>query len=270
MTPFLKWPGGKRWLVSKYPDIFPNEYGTYFEPFLGGGSVFFHLMPKQGVVSDTNRELINTYHIMAKNPALLRILLEEHQENHCVEYYYNIRNNIPSEASARAARFLYLNRTCFNGMYRVNKSGTFNVPIGTRNYFVYDVEMFEEYANILHNINIRTQDFVATIRNAGDGDLVFVDPPYATTNKQNCFIMYNEKLFSWRDQTRLLNALVKARARGAIIISTNVLHNQLQQMYQQNGFYTRTLNRFSSISGNAAGRGQLEELLITSYPVNLI
>ena len=221
MTPFLKWPGGKRWLVSKYPDIFPNEYGTYFEPFLGGGSVFFHLMPEQGVVSDTNRELINTYHIMAKNPALLRILLEEHQENHSVEYYY-------------------------------------------------DVDMFEEYAHILHNIHIRTQDFVATIRNAGDGDLVFVDPPYATTNKQNCFIMYNEKLFSWRDQTRLLNALVKARARGAIIISTNVLHQQLQQMYQQNGFYTQILNRFSSISGSATGRGQLDELLITSYPVNLI
>lgn len=270
MHPFLKWPGGKRWLVFRHPHIFPNEYNIYYEPFLGGGSVFFHLMPENAFISDTNQELINTYRVMAKNPGRLRVLLEEHQENHCVNHYYDVRDNIPDGALARAARFLYLNRTCFNGMYRVNKDGAFNVPIGTRDYFIDDVDMFEEYARILQNVRIRSQDFVATIREAADGDLVFVDPPYTTSNKQNSYIKYNEKLFSWRDQIRLLNALDKAKNRGAFIIATNVLFPQLQQMYQQRGFYTQTLNRFSSISGKAAGRGSLEELLITSRPVNLI
>ena len=269
MHPFLKWPGGKRWLVSKYQHIFPRNYNTYYEPFLGGGSVFFHLMPEHATISDSNRDLINTYRAMARNPIGLRTLLEEHQEHHCLQHYYDVRDNIPDDATARAARFLYLNRTCFNGMYRVNQSGHFNVPIGTRNYFIEDVELFEEYSQILRHAHIRSQDFVETIRSAAAGDLVFADPPYAIANNQNSFIKYNEKLFSWKDQVRLLNALVKARDRGAIIVSTNALYQELQQKYQDNGFYTQSLNRFSSISGMAHGRGMQEELLITSYPINI-
>lgn len=113
------------------------------------------------------------------------------------------------------------------------------------------------------------QDFVKIIHDAGDGDLVFVDPPYAIANKQTSFIKYNDNLFSWRDQIRLLNALIKARNRGALIIATNTPYSQLQQMYQQHGFCYKILHRFSSISGTALGRGQQAELLITSSPVNL-
>lgn len=226
-------------------------------------------MPKNAFIADINQDLINTYRVMAKHPDRLRALLEEHQKNHCANHYYEVRDDTPDEELSRAARFLYLNRTCFNGMYRVNKDGTFNVPIGTRDYFINDVDMFGEYARILQNMRIRCQDFVATIHEAGDGDLVFADPPYATTNKHNSFIKYNEKLFSWRDQTRLLNALDKAKNRGAFIIATNALFPQLQQMYQQRGFHTKSINRFSSISGKTAGRGSLEELLISSHPIIL-
>ena len=269
MQPFLKWPGGKRWLISNYHEIFPTKYNAYFEPFLGGGSSFFYLEPQKAIIADINGELINTYQIMAKKPKQLRALLEKHQNNHCENYYYTVRNERPIDTVARAARFLYLNRTCFNGMYRVNRDGVFNVPIGTRDNFTEDVLLFEEYSHILQNAKIRTQDFVVTIREANMGDFVFADPPYTIAHNQNSFIKYNEKLFSWKDQMRLLNALTKARDRGVIIISTNASYPQLQQLYENHGFFTKTLNRFSSISGTSNGRGKQQELLITSYPINI-
>lgn len=269
MQSFLKWPGGKRWLISKYNQIFPQNYNTYFEPFLGGGSAFFYLMPEHAIISDINSDLINTYQIMARSPVRLREILEMHQEYHSIDYYYRLRDNVPDNAVEQAARFIYLNRTCFNGMYRVNKSGQFNVPIGTKTHFTYDVDAFIEYSRILKHAHIRKQDFVNTIRCAAEGDLVFADPPYTIAHNQNSFIKYNEKLFSWKDQTRLLKSLVRARDRGAIIVATNANFPQLQQMYNENRFFTQTLNRFSSISGSSIGRGNQEELLITSFEIQI-
>lgn len=269
MHPFLKWPGGKRWLVSKYKKVFPTEYNTYFEPFLGGGSAFFYLTPEHAVISDINEDLVNTYCVMSKSPAALRTLMEDHQENHSINHFYQVRDTVPVDKLSRAARFLYLNRTCFNGMYRVNRLGNFNVPIGTKNEFLEDINMFEEYARVLQCAHIRSQDFVEIIRGSKDGDLVFADPPYTIAHNQNSFIKYNETLFSWKDQTRLLNALVKARDRGAKIIATNAFYQPLEQMYHEKGFYTQALSRFSPISGSTEGRKTQEELLITSYPVEL-
>lgn len=269
MDPFLKWPGGKRWLVAKHKNIFPAQYNTYYEPFLGGGSVFFYLLPQHAVISDINKELINVYRIMARNPSQLRELLKRHQENHCHTYYYQVRSSIPKDSLSRAAQFLYLNRTCFNGMYRVNQNGQFNVPIGTKNHFIDDVNLFESYSQVLSSAHIRSQNFVRVIREAGEGDLVFADPPYAIACDQNTFIKYNEKLFSWKDQKRLLNALINARNRGANIIATNACYPQLQQMYMDHGFHTQILSRFSSISGTAKNRGLQSELLITSYQIQL-
>ena len=269
MQPFLKWPGGKRWLLALYPHIFPQEYNVYFEPFLGGGSAFFHLMPDHAVISDVNPELINVYRMMCRHPDELRNLLNQHRLNHSHQYYYNLRSQIPRDHLAQAARFLYLNRTCFNGMYRVNRQGQFNVPVGTRDCFVEDITVFRQYAQVLENAEIGTHDFVETIRGAGTGDLVFADPPYTIAHNQNSFIKYNEKLFSWKDQKRLLNALTRARDRQAIIIATNAMYPELEQMYRNHGFYTQTVSRFSSISGNADGRGRQEELLISSQQINL-
>ncbi|WP_110463251.1 DNA adenine methylase [Ruminiclostridium sufflavum] len=269
MHPFLKWPGGKRWLIANYRHIFPGAYNHYFEPFLGGGSAFFSLMPQQATISDINGELVNTYRVMARNPALLRERLVQHQEHHSVDHYYTVRANVPNDAIGRAARFLYLNRTCFNGMYRVNRLGEFNVPIGTKQQFIDDVANFEEYAEALYNVHIRKQDFVDTIREANEGDLVFADPPYTIAHNQNAFIKYNERLFSWKDQKRLLAALVRARVRGAIIIATNADYPPLRKMYEDNQFITHPVGRFSSISGLRDGRGIQNELLISSHQINL-
>lgn len=265
----MKWPGGKRWLIANYRHIFPVKFNRYYEPFLGGGSAFFSLMPKQATISDINGELINTYRVMARNPEQLREQLIQHQKYHSSTHYYAVRANVPHNAVERAARFLYLNRACFNGMYRVNRLGEFNVPIGTKQQFIDDVQQFEEYSEALHNAHIRKQDFVNTIREATVGDLIFADPPYTIAHNQNAFIKYNEKLFSWKDQKRLLNALTRARDRGAIIVATNANYLAIQQMYDDNYFYTQALHRFSSISGLAAGRGTQEELLVSSYPINL-
>lgn len=131
MTPFLKWPGGKRWFVACHAHLLPTEYGRYVEPFLGSGAVFFHLQPKRALLSDMNAELIATYKAVKADAADVERLLRAHHRRHTHEHYYAIRDARLRTASTRAARFIYLNRTCFNGIYRVNLDGVFNVPVGT-------------------------------------------------------------------------------------------------------------------------------------------
>jgi len=154
-------------------------------------------------------------------------------------------------------------------MHRVNQLGQFNVPIGTKQLFIEEVVFFEGYSELLRKAHIRKLDFVDTIREATAGDFIFADPPYTIAHNQNAFIKYNEKLFSWKDQERLLRALIRARNRGAIILATNADYPDLQQLYIDNQFHTQAVGRFSSISGLSDGRGIQNELLISSYPINL-
>ncbi|NLD48530.1 MAG: Dam family site-specific DNA-(adenine-N6)-methyltransferase [Clostridiaceae bacterium] len=267
LDPFLKWPGGKRWFISKYRDSIPENFNRYIEPFLGGGSVFFALLPQSAIISDINEELINVYLSMQENPSKLADILEQHQKKHCSDYYYKVRSSKPKDKIRKAGRFLYLNRTCYNGMYRVNRQGMFNVPIGTKVNCTYDINLFEDYSKKLKNIDIRVTDFGPVIQEATLGDLVFVDPPYTVAHNQNCFIKYNESLFTWDDQKRLLNELCNAKERGAIIIATNANYDKLREMYKDKGFHIKTIERYSCISGKADKRGRQEELLITSIPI---
>lgn len=264
--PFLKWPGGKRWFIKKYRNLFPDQFNRYIEPFVGG-SVFFSLQANDALIADINPELINTYIVMRDNPEELKQLLLQHQEKHDAEYYYKIRDSIQTHSIEQAARFLYLNRACFNGMYRVNRNGLFNVPIGTKKNFIYDVDRFPTYAQALNKVEIVVSDFSPIIRAAEPENLVFVDPPYTIAHNQNSFIKYNERLFTWADQERLLNDLCYARDNQAIIFATNANYHVLREMYNEHGFYTTTIQRFSSISGRAEKRGTREELLITSIPI---
>ena len=261
---FLKWPGGKRWFVSKYSKVIPTNYNKYIEPFLGSGSVFFYLKPAKAIISDINHELINVFMIMRDYPSKIRTHLLNHQKNHSHEYYYLVRSNKSSDEIENAARFLYLNRTCFNGMYRVNREGLFNVPLGTKKNFIYDIDVFDVYADILRNADIQAVDFEQTLKKSEKNDLVFVDPPYTVSHNQNSFIKYNEKLFSWQDQERLAKNLLYAKERGSIILSTNANYKKLRDLYQSYGFYTRVVIRYSSISGKAENRKIQEELVITT------
>ena len=152
-------------------------------------------------------------------------------------------------------------------MYRVNKEGKFNVPIGTKNNCVYDIDLFDEYAQILKEANIFTDDFEKTIAKAKQGDLIFADPPYTVQKSQDGFIKYNDQLFTWNDQERLFNCLKEAKKRGVIIILTNVNCKEIREMYSSDGFFIKDLKRVSTIAGNATKRGVITELLITSYDV---
>ena len=271
LSSFLKWPGGKRWLLKKLPEIFSIQFNNYYEPFLGSGAVFFHLCPKESVLSDVNEELINLFVQMRDHPQELAKQLEAHQKKHSKTYYYEIRDKNYVSSMERAGRFLYLNRTCFNGMYRENKNGKFNVPIGTKDNCIYDIDKFEHYSNALKSAELMTCDFRDTIKKAGSGDLLFVDPPYTIGQaQQNSFIKYNSKLFSWNDQKDLCNEIVAARNRGVIIISTNAYCDELLEMYKKEGFYVQPIEKKSTISGVIDKRRKTTELLITSFPCNTL
>lgn len=263
ITSFLKWPGGKRWFVKKYQDYFPKEYGTYIEPFLGSGAVFFSLQPKDAILSDINKELIDLYIIMRDNPEKLKEQLVYHQRMHCKEYYYSVRETIPTNILERSGRLLYLNRACYNGMYRVNKQGKFNVPIGTKSNFTYDVDQFNKYADCLKFAILKCSDFFSTINNAKENDLIFADPPYAMAGETS-FTKYNDELFVWEDQLRLHRALVDARERGVKIVLTNAYCKEIIEMYKKDGFYVHIIQHSSNIAGQAEKRGKVKELMITS------
>lgn len=267
MNPFLKWPGGKRWLTSTIKDIAPQKYSKYYEPFLGGGAVFFSLIPEKAVISDINPELVNLYIVMRDHPIHLKKCLCSHHKLHSESYYYRIRSTLFTDPVEQAARFLYLNRTCYNGMYRVNRQGQFNVPIGTKRDCIYDIELFEEYSEALSNAEISTNDFATTIQQSTSGDLIFADPPYASARKKDTgFLKYNNQLFNWDDQIRLHNTLVSAKMRGVSVILTNANHQEIKDIYTNSGFFIKEVTRVSSIASKVENRTPVSELLITSFP----
>ncbi|KFJ41906.1 Dam family site-specific DNA-(adenine-N6)-methyltransferase [Francisella philomiragia] len=265
LIPFLTWAGGKRWFVQKYNNILPKTYNRYIEPFLGGGSVFFYLKPKQAILGDINSDLITTYKMIRKNYKKINELLLFHQSLHSKEYYYKIRETVPSSDIELAARFIYLNRTCFNGIYRVNHGGKFNVPKGTKNNVILDSDNFESLSELLQNASIKKSDFEKLIDSAKKGDLIFADPPYTVRHNNNGFIGYNEKLFSWDDQIRLANALMRAKDRGVQIVATNANHESIRELYKDRSFDFDIVSRYSSISSTKNSRKQYEELIIKEY-----
>ncbi|AMO32285.1 Dam family site-specific DNA-(adenine-N6)-methyltransferase [Lysinibacillus sphaericus] len=264
ILPFLTWAGGKRWLVNNYPEIFPSDFNVYIEPFLGSGSVFFHLKPQKAILSDINEDLINTYIALKTDWQNVYKHLKIHQRKHSPDYYYKIRDYTPRKLETKAARFLYLNRTCFNGIYRVNKQGKFNVPIGSKQNVILNTDDFKEISDRLKSVLILNHDYEAIINMATRDDFIFVDPPYTVNHNDNGFIQYNEKLFSWADQVRLCEALGRARDRGAKIIVTNANHESVRNLYEGHGFEYQIVSRFSGISSKAKGRKKYEEIIVKS------
>lgn len=266
MTPFLKWPGGKRWFVQRFPHLLPTAFNQYIEPFLGGGSVFFHLQPTKALLGDANPELVAAYKGIKSAWRKIEALLEEHQRRHSNEYYYFVRDNIPGDWIERAARVIYLNRTCFNGIYRVNLKGVFNVPCGSKTDVLMNGDDFSASSRLLRNADIRLADFEELINQAKKNDLIFADPPYTVRHNLNGFVKYNEKLFSWDDQKRLANSLKRAKKRGAIVVSTNANHDSVRQLYQDSDFHLMSVSRYSSISAQSESRRNFDELIILSHP----
>ena len=261
IKPFLKWAGGKRWLIANYPHMFPKTFGTYYEPFLGGGATFFHLQPTQSVLADLNEDLIQTYSAIKEDWELVFKHLEIHHRNHSKDYYYKIRQQKTTTRHTSAARLIYLNKTCWNGLYRVNLKGEFNVPIGSKTQVIQEDDCYAEIAQLLKNTELLNSDFEAVINKSKKGDFLFVDPPYTVRHNYNGFVKYNEHLFAWEDQIRLKDSLKRAASRGVQFLMTNACHESVKALYADD-FVQRVANRSSVISGTNVGRGNYEELLI--------
>lgn len=227
---------------------------------MGGGAVFFHLAPNKAVLSDTNPRLIETYQAIRDDWVAVYKLLERMQKLHSPNYYYEERKRERIKPHTRAAQFLYLNRTCFNGLYRENLLGQFNVPIGTKTQVLLPDDDFEGASKALQKAKLVVADFEDIIVEAGMGDLVFLDPPYTTAHNKNGFVKYNQKIFSWNDQVRLKKSVAAAKQRGAKIMLTNADHESIHDLYRDLGS-PQKVSRASVISGNSSARGTTTEAL---------
>lgn len=262
LAPILKWAGGKRWLTQHPYFVFPEFKGRYFEPFVGGASVFFSLCPQRAVLSDANGDLIATYVAIRDESSKVIRHLGQHALHHSQRYYYFVRDHLrPTSSAGKAARFLYLNRTCWNGLYRVNLKGKFNVPKGTKTNVLLDSDDFDAASMALKSARLVQSDFEPIINSAKAGDLIYADPPYTVRHNMNGFVKYNEVLFSWEDQVRLHGALRRAKIRGVKIVLSNADHSSIKRLYSDVS-QIRIINRPSVISGQSKGRGRTSELLI--------
>jgi DNA adenine methylase len=262
IKPFLKWAGGKRWLIARHSYLFPIVYANYHEPFLGSGAVFFHLQPKKAYLSDTNARLIDCFEAIKQDWKSVRRYLLEFQKLHSDRFYYSMRDTKYRSKSREAAKFIYLNRTCFNGIYRENLNGVFNVPRGTKNSVVLDDDNFRETASQLRKVQFGKIDFAVAIAKAKDGDFVFVDPPYTVRHNNNGFVKYNQKIFNWDDQIRLRDHVRAAADRGVRLLVTNANHPSILDLYSKIG-RANPIERSSVISGAAEFRGTYSEIAIT-------
>jgi len=264
VEPFLKWPGGKRWLVRAYPHLFPQNPSRHIEPFLGSGAVFFYFVTNPAILSDSNEELINTYKCIKERPTELDSLLTGYQKSHNKTFYYAVRSSAPKSEVRRAARFLYLNRTCFNGIFRVNLDGRFNVPMGDKTQVSYAAGHLEKISESLKFTEIATADFESTIGRAGSGDFVYIDPPYTVMHNNNNFVKYNDVLFSWEDQERLAGAVRLADKRGVMIFVSNADHASVRKLYKGFG-QTHVVERTSKLAASSEACRPTTEIAITNY-----
>lgn len=260
--PFLRWAGGKRWLLKHIDEFMPvNGFNQYHEPFIGGGSIFFHVSPQISFISDLNHELIEAYSGIKDDVELVIKHLKTFKNTK--EDYYRIRTQKFRSSAKRAARFIYLNQTSFNGIYRVNLKGEYNVPYGNRNNYKIDYENLRNVQTSLQNTQIVCSDYYESLNNVKKGDLVFLDPPYTVTHNDNGFIKYNKKLFCLEQQYSLAEMIQEIKQLGAYYILTNAAHPQVREIFDT-GDRIIELERASLVGGKNAKRGKYAELIITN------
>lgn len=262
--PFLKWAGSKQRLLPEILPALPGSFERYFEPFLGSGALFFLLRPHRAILSDSCAALIGVYGAIADDVDKVLTHLDG-LDPLDEEMYYRIRAERPRSLHRRAAIFLYLNKACWNGLYRVNSRGEFNVPYGApKSDCMPDEANLRACARLLRRSGVRPRvgDFEVAVKTAGDGDLVFFDPPYVTGHNNNGFIDYNETLFSWSDQVRLAVIAGQLAERGAHVIVTNAYHDKVLALY--NGFHVRPVDRKSTLAGDKTRRRVVTEAVIST------
>ncbi len=260
-TPLLKWPGGKRSLLGSILPLVPTQFQVYHEPFAGGAALFFALQPRRAVLSDSNDELINCYMQVRDRAEQVRRYLRRMENTE--EQYYRIRDTVPRSKVQRAARLIYLATLSFNGIYRVNREGRFNVPYGKKTHLEpYDPLRIRMAGESLSNVELRCGDFESTLADAAAGDLVYLDPPYTVAHGDNGFLKYDSRIFSWDDQVRLAAVASELVKRGCRVLVSNADHASILGLYRD--FRTKRVARISRIAASKEFRRRITECIFYS------
>ena len=275
--PFVKWVGGKRQLLRQFrefnlypPFSFNPETATYFEPFVGGGAMFFDLLPKKAILSDMNQELVTTYNVIKNDVEKLIKKLKYHKNRNNKEYFLKIRAQNVKRLSplSIAARFIFLNRTCFNGLYRVNNSGQFNVPYGkNKNPMICDEVNLRKIHGTMKKTKIFHQDYKKVLEKAKKGDFVYFDPPYYPVNATSSFTNYTKEAFLEKEQTQLRDTFLKLHKRGCFVMLSNSDTSFIKELYS-NLDKKITINKVlagRAINSKGNKRGKISEVVVINY-----
>jgi DNA adenine methylase len=251
--PFLKWAGGKRWLAGTIARLFePNK--RYVEPFVGAGAVFFALQPRKALLSDVNEDLVSSFIAVRDNPEAVIRRLSKLRINK--RTFRAVRLAVPKTVIDRGVRLIYLNRTAFNGIFRVNRNGEFNVPFGCKEGTkVCDVGRIRSCSRALKGVTAESADFIVTLEKTSVLDALYIDPPYTIKHDNNGFRRYNERIFSWKDQVDLALKISKLAAGGAQVIVSNSSHKEVAALYSRSNFKAVEVQRSSCMAADAAWRG---------------
>lgn len=272
LQPFTKWTGGKRQLLSVIKSLMPDNYNRYFEPFIGGGALFFDLAPKTAYINDFNSELINCYQQIRDNPKELIDLLTRHQANNSKDYYLNLRSvdrdNRINEMSPmeRAARIMYMLRVDFNGLYRVNSKNQFNVPYGRyKNPKIVNETLILAISDYLNknNIQILNCDFECAVKDVKSRDFVYFDPPYIPLSETSSFTSYTHEGFSYEEQVRLRDVFRKLDKKGAYVMLSNSSSPLVEELYK--GFNIHKVDANRTNGAKSSSRGKISEIIVTNY-----
>jgi DNA adenine methylase len=274
IKPALKWAGGKNQISELIIDHFPESFINYYEPFVGAGAIFLKLQNEKTIINDTNKELYALYNCFKSKKSFIKLvsLLEYHEQKHSKDYYNKIRNIdrkkdfLKIDKETKAARLVYLNKTCFNGIYRVNKSGFFNVPWnGKEKVKIFDyvnlIRIFDYFSTA--NLKITNLDFEKAVSKAKKGDLIYFDPPYDPLNKTSSFTSYTNTGFDKNDQIRLKNLIDILTKKGVYIVLSNSDTEFIRELYKKFNVYTIKAKR--TLNSKADKRGYVNEVLITNY-----
>lgn len=267
-SPIVKWVGGKRQLMFELLKNMPENYNRYFEPFIGGGALFFELQPQNGYISDMNEELINLYSVVRDDVYNLIDDLNKHKISK--EYFLKIRNLDRTEKYnklsdiQKASRFIYLNRTCFNGLYRVNSQGQFNVPFGNyKNPRIVDAENLINCSKLLKNTEIYCADFSEILNKVQKGDFVYFDPPYVPLNETSSFTSYTKDGFDLDMQFKLRDVCDELDSKGVMFMLSNSDTKLVNELYSN--YEIKKVFASRAINANPNGRGKITEVLVKNY-----
>lgn len=271
--PFVKWAGGKRQVMDELKKHIPNDYNTYYEPFVGGGALLFELSPKNAVINDYNSELINVYNCVKDEEKFKKMCneLDRYEAKHSEEFYFEIRNKDRDKNKfkrmidyKRAARTIYLNKSCFNGLYRVNSKNEFNVPFNKKEkvntYDKQNMGIIHSYLNF-NNVKMLNGDFEEAVKNAKKGDFVYFDPPYDSDTVT--FTSYTEDGFGKEEQKRLAKVYKELSGRGCYVMLSNHNTTLVNDLYKE--FNINVIKAKRNINANGKKRGNVEEVIITNF-----